>query len=206
MADPSWLADQVANLYAPHVRGINEFVDGLHNPEAGLWAPHVAPHHAHTPTVLSVLRDPGNGAHHATGSGVLCIENDDQTSARQRALFDEVGLTASDLVPWNAYPFYINRAPRAAELDEGARIVNDLLHLPSMSTIRVVLLQGNEAATMWRRATRRHPHLADLHAVVTIHPGWGALRTPDPTERVAREERRRVAYRLVAETARGGHR
>ena len=35
---------------------------------------------------------------------------------RQCNRFASVGLSAYDILPWNAYPWYTDRAPKAAEL------------------------------------------------------------------------------------------
>jgi len=110
MADAAFRAAQEADRYAPHVQPVNELVDSLRDDVRG-WMPHVAPLHGGTTArVLSVLRDPGPATQDTVGSGFLCIENDDPTAERQLQMFTDVGITAADITPWNAYPWYINAA------------------------------------------------------------------------------------------------
>ncbi|GAA4243232.1 hypothetical protein GCM10022255_001420 [Dactylosporangium darangshiense] len=47
--------------------------------------------------VVSILRDPGPATHEGTGSGFLCMENDDPTAEQQCLAFAEVGVTPSDI-------------------------------------------------------------------------------------------------------------
>lgn len=198
MSDPVFRASQEAGRYAPHVRPINELVDGLRGDARG-WMPHVAPLHGGTTArVLSVLRDPGPATRDGAGSGFLCIENDDPTAERQLQMFTDVGIGASDITPWNAYPWYINTAPKPAQLDAGVAPLVQLLEL--MPDIRVVFLQGNHARDGWVRLSRRHPVLAGQveKVVATFHPGRQALFHRDPHVRRARAEHRETAYRDVA--------
>ena len=110
MADAAFRAAQEADRYAPHVQPVNELVDSLRDDVRG-WMPHVAPLHGGTTArVLSVLRDPGPATQDTVGSGFLCIENDDPTAERRLQMFTDVGITAADITPWNAYPWYINAA------------------------------------------------------------------------------------------------
>jgi hypothetical protein len=198
MADPVFRAAQQADRYAPHVRPINELVDALRDDTRG-WIPHVAPLHGGIAAgVLSVLRDPGPATQDETGSGFLCIENDDPTAERQLQSFSEVGIAPADITPWNAYPWYINAAPKSAQLDAGVAPLLAVLEL--MPDVRVVFLQGAHARDGWARLATRHPARARrVPAVVaTYHPGRQALFHPDPAVRQARIEHREAAYRQVA--------
>lgn len=198
MSDPVFRASQEAGRYAPHVRPINELVDGLRDDTRG-WMPHVAPLHGGTEArVLSVLRDPGPATRDGRGSGFLCIENDDPTAERQLRMFTDVGIAMADITPWNAYPWYINAAPRPAQLDAGVAPLVELLGL--MTGVRVVFLQGNHARDGWARLTTRHPVLARKidRVITTFHPGRQALFHPDPDVRRARAAHRESAYRDVA--------
>jgi hypothetical protein len=193
--------DQWARRFDEHVAPLNTFVDTI-RAEHGLDAPYVAPYYGGTSArLLSVLRDPGHGADKAhRGSGLLCIENADQTSTRQRSLFGEVGIDKADMIPWNAYPFFIHRKPLAAELTLGARLLLQLLELPEVH-ITVVLLQGNEAKDAWKRLLRAEPGMEKrlgLQVVETIHPSISALQTDVPGERARREVDRRAKYAEAA--------
>src|SRR5258708_3149377 len=77
MADGKFRLEQHQPRYAPHVRPINEMVDGLRDQDGRGWMPHVAPWHGGVQArVLSVLRDPGPKTADDVGSGFLCVEND----------------------------------------------------------------------------------------------------------------------------------
>ena len=118
MADAAFRAAQWDQRFAPHIAPINEYVDRIRAKE---WAPYVAPLHGGVNArVLTILRDPGPATQDAIGSGFLCVENDDATAEKQGDLLASAGLLASDTLPWNAYPWYINRAPKAGELRECA--------------------------------------------------------------------------------------
>ena len=63
------------------------------------------------------------------GSGFLCMENDDPTAETICGLFQDAGIIGSDIVPWNMYPWYINRAPKGLELDEGIHPLKKMIDL-----------------------------------------------------------------------------
>ena len=197
MADAAYRAAQWDQRFAPHVAPINELVDRLRD---HAWAPYVAPIHGGIDArVLTLLRDPGPATQDALGSGFLSIENDDPTAARLNELLNSVGLGAPDTVVWNAYPWYINRAPKAAELEEGVGPILDLIAL--MPKLKVVLLQGGTARDSWRRATRRAPNLVGergLTVIDTYHPGRQALWHKDPAVRAERLAHQVAAFQHAA--------
>jgi hypothetical protein len=200
MAVEGFVRHQYEHRYDPHIAPINEFVATLRNPLGGKWVPEVAPMHGGIDaTILSVLRDPGPKTREGVGSGFLCIENDDPTAERQCELFEEYGISARCVLPWNAYPWYINRAPRAAERDEGATVLGKLIDL--LPDVRAVLLQGNDAIDVWRRLIKQRPSLVmdrGIDIVESIHPGKQALWTPDLAEREARKSKQQRAYERLA--------
>lgn len=153
--------------------------------------PYVAPWHGGAEArVLSILRDPGPKTHKEGGSGMLCIENDDPTAAKQCELFAGK-LTARDITPWNAYPWYINKPPTAHQVSQGAKVLDRLVAL--MPRVRVVLLQGGHAQQAWKKFALIAPSTIakrGLVAVPTFHPGNQALQTSDPVERQRRIDRR----------------
>lgn len=199
MGEAKFRLSQNADIYAPHVESINRYVDELRQSERG-WAPYVAPlHGGSNARVLSILRDPGPATQEGTGSGLLCIENDDPSAALQCALLEHAGLVAADLTPWNAYPWYINRSPKTTELEAGLPTILRMMEL--MPDVRVVLLQGSEAKRSWKMLNRHHSReIVDrqLVAVETYHPSRQALFTPDPIEQKRRAARRFEAFEEVA--------
>jgi len=209
MRDENFKADQWERRYSPHIAPINELVDALReaDPPAGRgWMPYVAPLHGGIDAeVLSILRDPGPKAHIDGGSGFLCIENDDPTAERQAELFDSVGVSPRKVLPWNAYPWYVNRAITPAEQWEG---VDPLLRLMGLvPTLSVVFLQGNDARDMWKKVRRDQPGIEaelGLTVIESIHPSRSALRTPDLGERARRLTKQRAAYERLSTVLQGG--
>lgn len=199
MADAAFREQQWVDRYAPHIAPINQYVDELREQGRG-WVPYVAPLHGGSDAqVLSVLRDPGPATHDDGGSGFVCVENNDGSAELQANLLEMVGLSPRALLPWNAYPWYINRAPKTAELDAGAPTILQLLQLaPEVS---VVLLQGGDAWRAWDRLLRQAPALErdrNLTIVRTFHPSPQALFVKDPEKRARRVARRREAFQEVA--------
>lgn len=198
MADPAFREAQRAALHDARTAPITAFVDELR--AGGRWAPYVAPMHGGADArVLSILRDPGPATVDDGGSGMLCVENDDPTAELQAVMFEEAGVHVGELLPWNAYPWYINRKPNAAEMREGARAIADLAAL--LPHLEVVLLQGKDAQRGWDLAIALDPTLAarSLDVVATYHPGRQALFHPDPAEREQRAADRRAAIATVAD-------
>lgn len=200
MSDPAYRILQIEQRMNPHVAPINKLVATLQNRDDRGWAPEVAPVHGGiNARILSVLRDPGRKTRVDGGSGFLCIENDDPTAEAQCKLFAAHGISPEAVLPWNAYPWYIDRAPNAAEKNAGAEVLGELIDL--VPALRVVLLQGNDAADVWRRLTKLRPsHVEERKLIVveSIHPSPQALRTPDPVERQQRKDKQQAAFRCVA--------
>ncbi|WP_395242837.1 uracil-DNA glycosylase [Agromyces sp. MMS24-K17] len=203
MTDPRFRADQFAGVHADaHIAPINAFVDAIRDRDGRGWVPYVAPMHGGVDArVLSILRDPGPATQSDVGSGFVAVENDDPTAERQAILFAEVGLDPRSVLPWNAYPWYINAAPNAEQSQAGAEVLVELLRL--LPDLRVVLLQGRDAEAGWRRVERLRPGIADelqLSVLSTIHPGRQALFTPDPAERARRVAHQEATFRRVVAT------
>jgi hypothetical protein len=200
MADPAFRAEQWNRRFDPHIAPINRYVDEIREVGHG-WAPYVAPIHGGIDArVLSILRDPGPATQDGdVGSGFLCVENDDASAALQCELLDHAGLSAADLLPWNAYPWYINRKPSTAELILGLPTILRLLELAP--AIDVVVLQGADAQAAWRLLRRQHARTLRSRRLVVIqtyHPSRQALFTPDPAEQERRRARRFEAFREIA--------
>lgn len=188
MQDPRYRADQWTHRYAPHIAPINRLVDVLGGPDG--TPPYVAPMYRGVDArVLAVLRDPGPKAGGAKGSGFLSVENDDQTAERQCAFFEEAGLDAADVLPWNAHPWYINAKPDRTQLLAGLPPLRQLVDL--MPRLQVVLLLGRDAQRAWAHFVEQHGGTIDeraIRALPTFHPSRQALQHPDPAERRRRED------------------
>jgi hypothetical protein len=110
--------------------------------------------------MLSVLRDPGPMTHDAAGgSGFLCLENDDASAERFATLLAEARIAPSQMTPWNAYPWYINRKLKARELAAGVEPLHRLVRL--LPRLRVVMLNGRDAQHLWNRFIRTDHDLPD---------------------------------------------
>lgn len=169
MRDPVFRRSQEEGIRLPHVEPINALVDELRQEGRG-WVPYVAPLYGGVEArMLSILRDPGPMTDsNAKGSGFLCLENDDPAAERFATLLHEAGLRADQMVPWNAYPWYINRKPVAAELQVGLTPLRRLLTL--LPRLRVVMLNGGEAQYLWRYFERTDPCAAlPYQALPTYH-------------------------------------
>lgn len=197
MRNDAFRVDQQMRLHEPHIAPITTYIDSLRS--SGLWLPYVAPLHGGiNARMLTVLRDPGPRTRDEGGSGMLCVENDDQTAANQYRLMADADLTPGDFTPWNAYPWYINRAPSTAELREASHTLVGLLEL--LPRLEVVLLQGNEAQAAWRIALDAQPMIRrrGLITLETYHPSNQALQAASAAER---ERRRAHRANMWAEAA-----
>ena len=198
MRDPRFRRQQEDNLRAPHVAPINALVDELIKTAGRGWVPCVSPLYGGVNArVLNIHRDPGPKTHDQQGgSGFLCTENDDASAERFATLLDSAGMAVSETQSWNAYPWYINRLPRAAELEAGTEPLRQLLGL--LPGLRVVMLHGGSARDGWRRLARRHPGLVSgLQVVPTYHTSNQAFIGP-PEVREARMAALREAFARTA--------
>lgn len=78
-------------------------------------------------------------------------------------------MTAADIAPCNADPWYVEEKLSAAERQAGVAPLVQLLGLPPRLT--VVLPQGRDAIDSWRQPRRTRPDAA---------PDMAARRPPDP--------------------------
>ncbi len=200
MAEDKFRNQQWEKRYDKHIAKINQFVDELRRDERG-WAPYIAPMYGGVQArLLSILRDPGPKTQDDSGSGFLCMENDDPTAERISGLFAEADIKAHDIVPWNAYPWYINRAPNAVELNAGTEPLKRVVDL--MPKLSVVMLHGGEAKNGCKKFIRQYPNLVaerELHVIETYHTSRQAFWHVDPA---VREYRKNHLHESFAEAAR----
>ena len=170
MRDQKYRQQQWGDRRAPHIAPINTLVDQLMVAPGQAGVPYVAPVYGGVDArVLFIARDPGPKTQgELGGSGFLSLENDDTSAERFANLLDDAGIPVAETLPWNAYPWYINRQPQAAELEAGVEPLARLLGL--LPRLRVVVLLGRSAQDGWSRLERRHPGLvAGLEVVPTFH-------------------------------------
>jgi len=203
MADPTFRQEQWQHRFDPHIAPINQFIDELRR--GGKWAPYVAPMYGGTAArLLSVLRDPGPMTQDDVGSGFLCMENDDPTAETICGLFQDAGIIGSDIVPWNMYPWYINRAPKGLELDEGIHPLKKMIAL--LPQLRVVMLHGGDAHSAWKRLEHTFPEIRSsrkIDVIKTYHTSRQAFWTPDPAERERRKQHLVDSFSRAAQILRG---
>lgn len=198
MRDPQFRQQQLDGLRAPHIAPVNALVDELTDPCGRGWVPYVAPVYGGVAArVLCIQRDPGPKTHSQHGgSGFLCLENDDATAERFASLLDGAGIPVAETLAWNAYPWYINRSPRAAELEAGVEPLSRLLGL--LGRLRAVMLHGGSARDGWRRLAGRHPDLVvRLEVIPTYHTSSQAFIGP-PEVRAARMAALKEAFTRAA--------
>jgi hypothetical protein len=207
MRNSRYRAEQWSHRYDPHVEPINRLIDELGELDDAARPPYIAPmYRGIRAPALAILRDPGPKAGGGAGSGFLCVENDDQTAERQCAFFAEAGIDPANVVPWNAYPWYINAKPNKAQLAVGTKPLRQLLEL--LPALRVVLLLGGDAQAAWQlflHGHRSYIKTRGIEALPTYHPSRQALQHPSPAERDRREDHIRStlahAAKLIGPTA-----
>ncbi len=199
MANPVFRDAQMRARYDDHIAAINRLVDELRDSERG-WLPYVAPIYGGVHArLLSLLRDPGPKTQADTGSGFLSMENNDATAEAISTYFTAVGIHATEIVPWNVYPWYINRSPKAEELEAGVEPLRRLVEL--LPHLRVVMLHGGSAAAGWKRFTRRHAGLLasrSLIVIPTYHTSRQAFWHRDERVRQVRRDHLRAAFDQAA--------
>ena len=186
MANPNFREEQWSHRFDAHVAPINHLVDEL--TRSGDFAPYVAPMYGGVHArILSLLRDPGPMTRNGKGSGFLSMENDDRTAERLSNLFSSAAIDAAEIIPWNIFPWYINRRPTTPELSRGLEPLRRLLDLTPR--VSVVMLHGGSAQAGWRMFAKHNGGLLQrqgFHIVETYHTSPQAFRHPDPAVREAR--------------------
>jgi hypothetical protein len=200
MRDKGFREEQLADVRAEHVAPINALVDRIKDPAAELWAPYIVSGYGGTSArLLSVLRDPGpkTKLDHG-GSGLLSTDNDDPTAKGIADGLSAAGIAVTDVLPWNIYPWYINRKPTTVELDAGAAPLVELIAL--LPELRVVMLHGGSAHQSWRRLVRNHPEIRTrgLTVIETFHIGRQAFWHRDPEVRQYRRDHLAQAFQDAA--------
>ena len=104
----------------------------------------------------------------------MCVETDDPTARRLCGLLERAGIAVSDTMPWNAYPWYVNRPPTTAELRAWVPPLRRLLK--ALHKVEVVLLLGRHAERSWDQFDAAHPEVtARCQVLRTRHPGRQAF-------------------------------
>jgi hypothetical protein len=187
MADAEFRDAQLAQVFDPRVRAVNELCDALSLEKPGVSVPYVAPHYnAANATILTLSSNPGPFAIGGAGDtdshpGFLSLENDDPSAERMSEVFATVGLSDEHVLPWNAYPWYVHQAyPNGLPeglLAEGLDPLKKLLELHPQ--IRTVVAHGKDAKRAMRQFTSKKrfaPFVAERELKV-----WEARHTGNRT-------------------------
>ena len=78
----------------------------------------------------------------------------------------EAGIDYAEVVPWNAYPWYINSDPTTDQLLAGVEPLRDLIDL--MPRLRVVLVHGTAARKGWNLFLRQNRDLIERRGIVWL--------------------------------------
>jgi hypothetical protein len=198
MADKEFKKQQGDRRYDTHVALINYYVDHLSSKGQ---IPYVAPLYGGVnATLLSILRDPGPMTqNNDKGSGFICMENDDQTAEALYNHYKAAGISACDIVPWNAYPWYINKEPSASQLKVGAETISYLLTM--LKNLRVVMLHGNAAHKAWDYLPEKVKEVVssrNIEVIKTFHTSRMAFISKDPDEVLRRKRHVTESFQKAA--------
>lgn len=196
MANEEYRQQQRDDRYVPHIGPINRLVDELIKSK-NKWVPYVAPIYGGTEAkLLYVLRDPGPQTHPDNGgSGFLSLENDDATAENIFNLFAEANIRPKDALPWNAYPWYINRKPKSEELVDGVEALKRVIDL--LPDLKVIMFLGGVAKSAWKKFNRQYPTFVTdkgIHVIQTYHTSQQAFWSPDPDVRESRKQHLRDSF------------
>lgn len=132
--------------------------------------PHVAPLHGGVQARLLWLgSDPGPlpPTPGRPYEGFLSVENDDAGSARLGALLRRADIDVAETCPWNAYPWYVDHEPTAAELKAGLEPLRRVMNL--LEQLEVLVLLGRLAERGWRSFAATYPDDTGWCTVLTTH-------------------------------------
>ncbi|MBC7592197.1 MAG: uracil-DNA glycosylase [Salinibacterium sp.] len=202
MADPEFRDDQMMRIREPQVHAINALCDELMREKPSFSVPYIAPHYgASTAVILALSSNPGPQAGGAKGSGMLSRENNDGSAARMGDIYETVGLTDDQIVPWNAYPWHVHEThPNGLPnnlIDDGLDALKRVLDLHP--DIRSVVAHGGDAHRSVRQfmSKQRFGEYADARGLKT----WNTRHTSNRAF-ILREPEKAIALEGVCEVYR----
>ncbi len=164
MGDSTYRDDVRADIYAPHVRELNEYVDTLRAKKPGEFVPHISPEFGGSQARLLLLTlSPGEKTRldASRGSGLLSVENSDPGAARIAEALDHAGLDRRDCVGWNVYPWYVKGFGelKPQERDPYLREGVDLLIqvIARLPRLRAVFVFGKVPDLAWAMFRQSYP-------------------------------------------------
>jgi len=155
-------------LFYEPARAINELVKEISKQNEGN-APFVDPDYGGVNSeVLLLLSDPGPKTQvFEAGSWMLSFQNDDPGAERICRITQEVGLNPNRCISWNAYPWYINKAPTTGQIHEGLAPLKALFDL--LGSLRVVIAMGGNAQRSVELLRARHACVERATFLETVH-------------------------------------
>jgi len=173
-SDKRVVAEKLARVGIGPAAPINAFVDSLRKARPSSSVPYVDPDCGGVEArVLMLFQDPGPMAAQPKGSGMLSISNDDPSAKTLCQVLAEAAIPWSEVVPWNAIPWYTGGANSAADKLQGLLTLGPLTAL--LPRLCVVVTFGGTAAQSWHRAVAQVPELSCYTHISTLHPGVGGL-------------------------------
>ncbi|MDQ3579948.1 MAG: uracil-DNA glycosylase [Actinomycetota bacterium] len=122
--------------------------------------------------VLCLVESPGpKSARTSSGSGIISVDNDDQTAANSFRAMEEAGLQRNSAMNWNVVPWYLDtvRRPTSAEIRSAVPWLVELLAL--LNDLRVVVLLGAAARESWTLIQQqRQVNLSTIKLLMAPHP------------------------------------
>jgi len=128
--------------------------------------------------ILWLLEAPGPKAtRERGGSGFISCNNDDQTAANTFNTRAEADVDRTDVVHWNAIPYYLGtdtkiRAHTPGDIAEAGPLLVELLEL--LPSIEVVILGGGAARDTW---AAHAPRISPVRTIECPHPSPTNLNT-----------------------------
>lgn len=150
MADPSYQAQQWERRYDPNIEDVNRLCDTLSEMKPDFGVPYIDPvHDVDTCKIVSLFSSPGA----ELPSGFVSFENDDPSAIRAASIYDAVGILPEQVMPWNAYPWYLPEGKeRALSMDQIADGVKPLLSfLQQVPRASALVAHGADAHKAARR-------------------------------------------------------
>ena len=163
----------------PHVSSLNAWVTS-HNSSANQRMPWFDPGDAgNEAAVMFLLESPGPKADSANGSGIISVDNADQTAKNLWSLRANAGLVER-AIHWNVVPAYLGtderrvKAPSPTQVANGVALLAEVVAL--LPKLQVVVPMGGPAKRGWGMYCQKHPN--NLVAVPTWHPSGQGLASP----------------------------
>ncbi|WKN15786.1 uracil-DNA glycosylase [Streptomyces sp. JUS-F4] len=106
-----------------------------------------------------------------TGSGIISVDNDDQTAQNCWTLRAEAGLPYRESLHWNVVPWYLGTvdriaAPGPTEIQRAAPFLHEVISM--LPALEVVVPMGRKAQAGWEAYQERYA--PKVHTLPTWHP------------------------------------